>query len=58
MSAHHIKNRFLQHTFATMGYTIPNQKPTMSYFYRNKKDSEKPIDMFDIGNTAARDYIL
>lgn len=52
---HHIKNRFLQYTFVTLGYVIPNQKRTMSYFYRKKMYTENPINMFDVGNSAARD---
>lgn len=42
-NAHHIKNRFLQHTFVTLGYTIPNQKRTMSYFYRKNYIRRIPL---------------
>lgn len=54
-TTHLVKNRFLQYTFVTLGYIIPNQKREMSYFYRKRMYTEKPIDMFDVGDSAARD---
>lgn len=53
--AHHINNKFLQHTLATLGYVIPNQNRTMSYLYRRTVFSAEPIDMFDLGSSAPKD---
>lgn len=53
-AAHLVKSRFLQYTFATLGYVIPNQKRIMSYFYRKKMYPRTPIDMFDVSNSATR----
>lgn len=52
---HHIYNKFLQHTLATLGYVIPNQNRTMSYLYRKTVFSAEPIDMLDLGSSVPKD---